>query len=133
MPAPETKTPADRVRERMERWMTLTGLSQREFAADLDKTQVWLQKVLAGENDVRLRNLDEIARAMRTTAAELVRDDEVRYQLELTPTEVRLIEQLRRRPDAFRALTMLLDIPYEPIQQDAQTGTQPRKKPGKGT
>lgn len=114
MSAPTKKTPADRVRERMERWMALAGLSQRDFAADLEKTQVWLQKVLAGENDVRLRTLDDIARAMRTTAAELVRGDEDRYQLELTPTEVRIVEQLRRRPEAFHAIAMLLEVPFDP-------------------
>jgi transcriptional regulator with XRE-family HTH domain len=104
-------TPAERVRERMERWLTVTGLSQREFAAELKKTQVWLQKVLAGENDVRLRHLDEVARAMRTTASELVREEDERYQLELTPTEVRIIKQLRRQPDMFTAIAMLLRVP----------------------
>lgn len=94
--------------------MQLAGLSQRDFAADLNKTQVWLQKVLAGENEVRLRSLDEVASAMRTTAAELVRGDEDRYQLELTPTEVRIVEQLRRQPEAFHAIAMLLHVPYDP-------------------
>jgi transcriptional regulator with XRE-family HTH domain len=115
MPAPMTPkaplTPAERVRERMERWLAVTGLSQREFAAELDKSQVWLQKVLAGENDVRLRHLDDVARAMRTTAAELVREEDERYQLELTPTEVRIIEQLRRQQDMFTGIAMVLRIP----------------------
>lgn len=96
----------------MQRWLVVTGLSQRDFAAELQKTQVWLQKVLAGENEVRLRHLDDVARAMRTTAAELVRADDDRYQLELTPTEVRIIEQLRRMPESFAAITTLLRVPY---------------------
>lgn len=113
LPMPDPPSPADRVRQRMARWMELAGLSQRDFADDLHKTQVWLQKILAGENDVRLRSLDEIAQAMRTTAAELVRGEDERYQLELTPTEVRIIEQLRRRPEAFQAIAMLLEVPYD--------------------
>lgn len=102
---------AERVRERLRHWMDVTGIGQREFAAELQKTQVWLQKVLKGENHVRLRDLDQVAFAMRTTAAELVRAKDDRYQLELTPTEVRIIENLRRRPDAFDALATLLHIP----------------------
>lgn len=107
----EPNTPADRVRERMARWMETTGLSQDEFVADLQKSQVWLQKVLKGENHVRLKDLDTVADAMRTTASELVRGAAERYQLELTPTEVRIVEKLRRRPTAFNAVAELLQIP----------------------
>ena len=106
-----TETPADRVRERMKRWMDVTGMTQGEFARDLNKSQVWLQKILTGENHVRLRDLDDVAQAMRTTAAELVRGMDERYQLELTPTEVRVIEQLRRRQELFGAITTFLNIP----------------------
>lgn len=119
MTANAPKTPAERVRERMARWLEVTGLTQREFADALQKTQVWLQKVLKGENDVRLRQLDEIARAMRTTAAELIRDDEERYQLELTPTEVRIMEQLRRAPESYAAIATLLHVPHLPPHSTA--------------
>jgi transcriptional regulator with XRE-family HTH domain len=109
--ANERDDPASRVRERMKRWMDVTQVGQREFASDLKKTQVWLQKILSGENDVRLKDLDAVADAMRTTASELVRSEDERYQLELTPTEVRLLENLRRRPEAFAGLASLLRIP----------------------
>jgi transcriptional regulator with XRE-family HTH domain len=107
----EPRDPAERIRERMRRWMDTTQLDQRTFAEDLGKSQVWLQKVLSGENSVRLKDLDRLAEAMRTTASELVRSNEERYQLELSPTEVRVIEQLRRAPDTYRAITILLKIP----------------------
>jgi transcriptional regulator with XRE-family HTH domain len=90
--------------------MDVAGLDQRTMAEACNKSQVWLQKVLAGENHVRLKDLDFVAAAMRTTAAELVRSDDNRYQLECSPTEVRLIERLRRRPDLFDALMLLLDV-----------------------
>ena len=99
--ADRPQNPAQRVRERMRRWMQTTQLGQRDFAKDLAKSQVWLQKVLGGENSVRLKDLDAVARAMRTTASELVRTEEERYQLELSPTEVRIVEQLRRKPDTY--------------------------------
>lgn len=102
--------PAIRVRERIRAWMDISGLDQRAFAEVLGKSQVWLQKVLGGVNQVRLKDLDQIASAMRTTAPEIVRSPDDRYQLECTPTEVRLIEQLRRRPDLFEAIVILLNV-----------------------
>jgi transcriptional regulator with XRE-family HTH domain len=104
-------SPAARVRQRMKHWMDTTGVGQRDFAGDLHKSQIWLQKILKGENHVRLKDLDEVAQAMRTTASELVRGDDERYQLELTPTEVRILERMRRRPEAFTAIASLLGVP----------------------
>lgn len=102
--------PAERVRERVRRWMELTRLPQQEVARELGKTQPWLDKILQGKNSVRLRDLDQIAAAMRATASELVRDETERYTLELTPTEVRMVEQLRRRPELLDAVATLLAI-----------------------
>lgn len=106
--------PAERVRQRMQHWMDTTGLDQRAFSEELGRSQVWLQKVLKGENHVRLKDLDEIARAMRTSAAELVREDHERYSLECTPTEVRILERLRHQPAIYEALTLLLSLKGKP-------------------
>lgn len=103
------KNPAERLRDRLEHWMGVTKLGQRELAKTLGKSQIWLQKVLAKENHVRLKDLDDIADALRTTASELLRTEEERYTMELAPTEVRIIERLRHRPDLFDALASLLD------------------------
>jgi transcriptional regulator with XRE-family HTH domain len=101
--------PAERVRLALERWLDTTKLTQRQFAKDLNKSQPWLDKVLQGVNHVRLEDLDDIAAALRTSAAELVRTDDERYRLELTPTEVRLIERIRHRPGLIDAVTFILD------------------------
>lgn len=128
------RSPADRVRERIERWIEMAGLTQAEFAGSLRKTQEWLQKVLNGENHVRLRDLDLVADAMRSTASELVRHDDDRYQLELTPTEVRIVEQLRRHPETFTGVALLLRIPVpvhvpgEAISDEARPSTDTRRR-----
>lgn len=106
----EPLNPAERVRERLKQWMDTTKIGQRELAKDLGKSQVWLQKVLAGQNEIRLRHLDDVARALRTSARELVRGEEDRYSFELGPTEVRIVEKLRHRPKAKQAIADLLDI-----------------------
>lgn len=108
MTSTPTTNPAERVRERMRRWMELTRLPQMEVARELGKTQPWLDKILQGKNYVRLRDLDQIAAAMRTTASELVRDESEHYTLELTPTELRFVEQLRRRPELVEAIATLM-------------------------
>jgi transcriptional regulator with XRE-family HTH domain len=114
----------------MQAWMETTGVAQREFAADLQKTQVWLQKILSGENHVRLKDLDDVAHAMRTTASELVRSEADRYQLELTPTEVRILENLRRRPDMLTAVASFLKITV-PVARDYPVTREPVKQPSR--
>lgn len=115
--ADESDHPAHRVRLRMAQWMATTGVNQRDFADDCHKSQVWLQKVLSGENQARLKDVDDIATAMRTTASELVRTTEERYQLELSPTEVRILERLRRRPEAYSAVAFLLQVPLDEAKE----------------
>lgn len=110
-------TPAERVRERLNHWLAVTKLTQREFADTVKKSQVWVKKILHGEHEVRLADLDVVADAMRTTASELVRADDERYQLELSPTEVRVIEKLRRKPDLFGAVCVICEIPAAVVGQ----------------
>lgn len=106
MPEPD---PAERVRQRLADWMDVTGLTQREFARELKRSQPWLDKILTGENSVRLKDLDDIADKLRTTAADLVRVPSERRTVELTPTEVRIIERLRRRSELLEACAVLVE------------------------
>jgi transcriptional regulator with XRE-family HTH domain len=101
--------PAARVRRRLAEWIEIVGLTQREVAAELNRSQPWLDKILSGENSVRLKDLDDIARRMRTSASDLVRETTERRTVELTPSEFRLIERLRRRPGAIQACLVLVE------------------------
>jgi len=129
--AMDTHTAA-RVRERLEHWLETTGMAQRQFALRLQKSQIWLQKVLSGENHVRLKDLDALAIAMRTTPSELVRLPEDRYQLEATPTELRLIERLRDKPELAQAVATLLGIGLAPsTPEPAQVRKDGTRGPGR--
>ena len=110
--------PPERVRDHLRRWMETTGVGQRAFAKSLGKTQVWLQKVLQGENHVRLRDLDQIAEGMRTTAADLIRTETDRQLIEVTPSELRLIERIRHRPDYLDAVLVLTGVRAQPEASD---------------
>jgi transcriptional regulator with XRE-family HTH domain len=118
--------PAQRVRRRLAEWMDIAGLTQRELAGELERSQPWLDKILTGENSVRLKDLDDLARRMRCTASDLVRETTERRTLELTPSEVRLVERARRRPDLLQACLLLMDAsraagqdPYRTMQTAA--------------
>jgi transcriptional regulator with XRE-family HTH domain len=103
--------PAERVRERIERWLELTGLTHQEFADEMGHSKEWVQKILSRQNKVRLQDIDKIAALMRLTASELVRNGESeRYQMDLAPTEVRLVEKLRRTPHGMESLAYLLKL-----------------------
>ena len=118
-------TPPERVRLAILRWLDTTKLTQRQLAETMHRSQAWLDKVLQGKNDVRLEDLDVVARALRTTAPELVRAEEERYQMELSPTEVRVIERLRHRQDLFDLIARLLDARVDPVKLP---DTIPRRK-----
>jgi len=133
MPTLPPPDPAERVRQRLKQWIDTTKIGQREMAADLGKTQVWLQKVLTGENHARLRDLDNIARALRTTASELVRGEEDRRQYELTPSEVKIIERMRHRQAVLFAIVTILGFDEDEFKianppQPLPVKKTPRKK-----
>ena len=90
-------TPSERAKVRLKYFLDRDAWTQREFASKLDKSQPWLQKILSGENAIRLDDLDAIAAALKIPPGELVRDAE-HDLMELTPLEVTLIH-------AFRDLT----------------------------
>lgn len=93
-------TPADRARERLRALLDRHIWTQREFAERVGKSQPWLQKILDGENHLRLEDLDTVATALNVPTAELIRGDQDEL-VELTPSELRLLR-------AFRDLTNVI-------------------------
>lgn len=100
--------PAERVRQRLLRWIDDTKITQRDFAALFGKTQAWLEKILQGENHVRLEDLDVVAGVLRTTASDLLRQTDERYQVDCSPTEIRILEAMRQSPDVARGVLLIL-------------------------
>lgn len=111
LPLMAEKTAADRVRERIREWLDVSGETQEEFVARFGRTKEWLQKVVSGENHVRLADIDRIAHAMHLSPSDLVRSaEEGRFQMDLTPTEMRLIHRVRHRPKALEALEEIMQL-----------------------
>lgn len=93
--------PSARARERLRLALDTEGWTQRELAKRLGKSQPWLQKILNGENAIRLDNIDAVARAIGVPPAELIRegDDEL---MELTPSEQALLRSFRALADPVK-------------------------------
>lgn len=83
-------------------------MTQREFAEKMGKSQPWLQKILDGENQLRLDDLDDVAAVFNLPAAELIRrKDDTLY--ELRPTEALCVRAVRLMPaPVVASLSMLI-------------------------
>jgi transcriptional regulator with XRE-family HTH domain len=112
----ESSEIAVRVRHRFQEEMRVRGISQRQLADMLSglDNQEWTQsrvgKVLTGRVDLKIHDADLIARALRMSLTEAVRDRGLEFYAELTPTEVRLLERLRQRPNTLDGILMILDL-----------------------
>lgn len=104
---PDTTNARERVRlalrDRLER-LRMTGRAfGKGFSANDGKGHVdtWVSGLLNGQFGLSLDELDEAARILKTTAAELVRSpyDHSEY---LTPTEHRIMEAVRALPPPIR-------------------------------
>lgn len=109
-------TTSDRVRKRLRDEIEARGISQRAIADKLTGLtgEIWTQskvgKVLTGYVELKIDDADHIANASGITLTEAVRDRGLEFYAELTPSEMRVIELLRRRGPLF--LTALLTILY---------------------
>lgn len=102
-----------RIREEMEE----RGISQRDLADMLnrrDRQIVWTQskvgKVLAGRVKARVDDVELMADVIGLRLSEVVRDRGLEFYAEMTPTEVRILERLRQRPQMLDAVRILLDV-----------------------
>lgn len=92
------------------------GISQRELADVLTRetreqwTQSRVGKVLTGRVELQLNVLAVMAEAVGISLTEVVRDRGLEFYAELTPTEVRLLDWLRKRPNQARSLMQFADI-----------------------
>jgi hypothetical protein len=101
-----------RVRQRINDWVKREGRGSKKRLADAvasrygnSKRQGWVTGVLNGPEkdgqDVRLADLDDVAKCLGMPPGDLVRQHDRNY-LELTMAETRLIQHCRTLPDTIR-------------------------------
>lgn len=95
-----------RIREEMQE----RHVSQRDLADLMKCSQGRIAKILGGGVNLRLDDLEVLALAVGVSLVEAVRDRGMEFHAEMTPTELRLLERIRQRPEAQSALMILLDV-----------------------
>lgn len=117
---------SERAMMRIREEMTERKLSQRDLAQLLRCSQGRVAKMLNGGVHLRLSDLAILAEAVGIPLVEAVRDRGLEFFAELTPTEVRILERLRRRPEVIPALGVILGLkpdlerPKLPLQPSAK-------------
>jgi transcriptional regulator with XRE-family HTH domain len=106
--------PARPVLARVRIEMQRRGLSQVDVAGLIHWTQSKVSKVLNGETALMVNDLDALCVAVGLRLTEAVRDHGVEFCAEMSPTELRVLEELRRCPGAVDALLLLLRCGKKP-------------------
>ncbi len=110
---PDVMNARDRVRHAIRQRLKEIRMTNRafgkEFSANDGKGHVdtWVTGLLKGQFALSLDELDEAARILKMTPAELVKSDFETAEY-LTPTEHRIIEAVRRLPPSIRDHLLLL-------------------------
>jgi len=102
------QTADERTRQRIREWVEKQGHgAQRRLARAVPgkygkpHTDQWVSDILNREGGVRLRDLDAIAEVMGIPPGDLIRRDDDLY-VEVSPSEFRLLHQLRALPEVLR-------------------------------
>jgi transcriptional regulator with XRE-family HTH domain len=102
---------SQRVRDRLRDEKAARKLSEREIADLLQWTQSRVAQKLSGRTPITLNELEALCFALSLSPSEAVRDRGLEFCAEMTPTELRLLERLRKLEPATRdAILLLLDV-----------------------
>ena len=134
---------AQRVRLRLKEWIAREGHGSKKRLAEAvaakygdSKSQSWVTSIQRTPDndgqDIRLKDLDDVAACMGLPPGELVSSYDRKY-LELTMVEAKLVEYYRLLPDTVRAHWIYwLDYLFKPhrhASEDTKDGA--KKKPAK--
>ena len=101
----------ERARERIRVEKAARKLSERELADLLQWSQSKVAQKLSGRTPMTLDELDALCFAVGIAPSEAVRDHGLEFCSEMTPTELRTLQQLRRLPSITRdAIMHLVDV-----------------------
>jgi len=106
-------TVAERALKRIREEMTERHLSQRDLADQLQCSQSRVAKILGLGVKLRVDDLSALAQAVRLPLLETIRDRGLEFYAEMTPSELRIIERVRQRPELLPAILTILDAQSE--------------------
>jgi len=119
-------SPSERARRRLTDEMKKQHLSQRDLAGLLNWSQSKVSKLLKGRSDLGVDDLFELCFAVSLSPLEALRDRGLEFYAEMTPTELRVLEQLRAMSQAERdAFLVLLRARVGPSEAPSATARRP--------
>ena len=101
-------SPSDRARARLREEMARKNLNQTDIANLLKWTESRVSKVLTGRTELGVDDLGELCWSVGITLTEATRDHGLEFCAEMTPTELRVLENLRRLAPAERDAYVLM-------------------------
>lgn len=117
----------DRVRDRLKEEAQKRKLSQRDLAGFLQWTLSKVSKKLNGYTMIDLNELEALCFAVGITPTEAVRDRGLEFCAEMTPTELRVLEQIRKlSKPTFDAYLQVLQV--QPKTSDVEPRGATRRK-----
>lgn len=102
-------TLAERAVMRIREEMTERHVTQRDLAKDLKCSQGRVAKLLNAGVHLRINDVAILADAVGITVVEAIRDRGLEFYAELTPSEVRILEYLRRSPNIQNLLMAIIE------------------------
>jgi transcriptional regulator with XRE-family HTH domain len=104
-------TLSDRIRERLRAEMAARHLSQRDVAGIAGWSQSRVAKLMTGRVEMGVDDLEGLCFALDLSLTEVVRDPGLEFCADLTPTELRLLEQYRKQSEPMKtAITEILQV-----------------------
>ena len=102
----------ERVRQRLRTERNKLKLTEQDLADQIGWTQSRVAQKLTGRTPITLDEMESLCFGLSLRPTEAVRDLGFEFCAELTPTELRALEKLRRLPTDLRdAFIRTLDIP----------------------
>lgn len=128
------RSPAERVRARIKEWKEAHGHgSQRRLAEQAGKSDSWISGIMSRAQELRLDDLDALAKGMGVPPGDLVRRDDDLY-VEVIPSEFRFLKHLRTLPEPVRRHCLaLLDHMAElhARVREGDQGTRDKSRPSR--
>jgi transcriptional regulator with XRE-family HTH domain len=122
-----TETVSRRACERIRAEMQRLALNQADLAGLIGWTQSKISKVLNGETDLSVDDLEALCFGVGLRISEAVRDHGLEFCAEMTPQEFRVLEELRRRHGTLDGLMQLLRISAPDAPRALPIKRRPRK------
>lgn len=122
----------DRVRQRIREEAAKRKLSHRTLAGFLGWGDPKVTQKLTGRTPMTLNELDALCFAVGIAPTEAVRDRGLEFVAEMTPTELRLLELIRKLPKpAYDGLLHFLQVDQRETQVEGRGLTPKRSLYGK--